>query len=193
MIHGFFGSEKPWCKYDKIKFLCPVPGYDRHFTICQYFGIEMINITMNPDGPDMDEVEALVSSDESIKGIWCVPQYSNPEGIIYSDNVVKCFAKLKPAAKDFRIMWDNAYAVHHLSDKHNTLLNILDECKKAGNSDIVFEYTSTSKISFPGGGVASMAASAANLNQIKKLIFAQTIGPDKINQLRHTSILKNIG
>lgn len=192
MTHGVLGSSKPWGRYDKIKFLCPVPGYDRHFTICEHFGIEMINIEMKDDGPDMDKVESLVSSDETIKGIWCIPLYSNPQGISYSDEVVRRFARLKPKAKDFRIMWDNAYAVHHLTDTPNIILNILEECKKAGNADMVFEFTSTSKISFPGGGISALAASKENLEQIKKQIFVQTIGPDKLNQLRHVKFFKNL-
>jgi len=185
MTNGVLNSEKPWGKYDKIKFLCPVPGYDRHFSICQHFGIEMINIKMNQDGPDMDMVEKLVSEDDTIKGIWCVPMYSNPEGKTYSNEVVRRFANLKPKALDFKIFWDNAYAFHHLSDEKDSVLNIIDECEKAGNPDIVFEFASTSKISFPGGGIAAIVASDNNINEIKKQLFVQTIGPDKLNQLRH--------
>ena len=189
---GVMGST-PWCKLDKVKWLCPVPGYDRHFAITEYFGIEMINIPMNDDGPDMDLVERLVSEDETIKGIWCVPKYSNPSGITYSKEVVNRFAHLKPKAKDFRIYWDNAYSVHHLYfDNPDYLDEILNECKKAGNPDIVYKFTSTSKISFPGSGIAALAASEANLNDIKNQLRIQTIGYDKVNQLRQVRFFKDL-
>ncbi len=192
MTHGVMGST-PWCKLDKIKFLCPVPGYDRHFAITEFFGIEMINVPMNDEGPDMDIVEKLVSEDESIKGIWCVPKYSNPNGITYSEAVVKRFARLKPAAEDFRIFWDNAYSVHHLyEDNQDYLIEILDECKKAGNPDIVYKFTSTSKISFPGSGIAAIATSEANLKWIRKQLGIQTIGYDKVNELRHVRFFGNL-
>lgn len=192
MTHGVNGST-PWCKLDKVKFLCPVPGYDRHFKITEFFGIEMINIPLLDDGPDMDLVEQYVNTDPAVKGIWCVPKYANPTGISYSDNVIKRFAALKPAAEDFRIFWDNAYCIHHLyMDKKVHILNIIDECEKAGNPDMVYMFGSTSKITFPGSGVSAIATSPKNVEFIKKQLTVQTIGHDKINQLRHTRFFKNI-
>lgn len=192
MTHGVCGST-PWYKLDRIKFLCPVPGYDRHFAITEYFGIEMINIPMTLEGPDMDMVEELVNNDPTVKGIWCVPKYSNPQGISYSDETVRRFATLKPAAEDFRIYWDNAYAVHHLYDEvQDHILNIITECEKAGNPDMVFMFASTSKISFSGSGIAAVAASQRNLDWMRESITLQTIGYDKINQLRHVKYFKDI-
>ena len=190
--HGVNGST-PWYKLDKVKFLCPVPGYDRHFRITEEFGIEMINIPLHDDGPDMDLVEQYVNNDPAVKGIWCVPKYSNPTGISYSDEVVLRFANLKPAAEDFRIYWDNAYGIHHLyEDKQDKILNILEECKKAGNPNMVYIFCSTSKISFPGSGVSAVASSIENIKYIMSHMTVQTIGHDKINQLRHARFFKAI-
>ena len=192
MMFGVVGSEQPWGKLPKIKFLCPSPGYDRHFAICELMGIEMITIAMNDDGPDMDTVEKLVAEDDSIKGIWCVPKYSNPGGVVYSDEVVDRLASMSTKAPDFRIFWDNAYTVHHLTDQPAHLKNILDACKAAGNPERVFIFGSTAKITFAGAGVAAMAASKKNIDAIRKQLGIQTIGPDKMNQLRHVWFFKDM-
>ncbi len=192
MTHGVMGST-PWSKLERVKFLCPVPGYDRHFGITEYFGIEMIPVPLLEDGPDMDQVEILAKNDDSIKGIWCVPKYSNPTGSSYSDPVVRRLARLKPAAPDFRIYWDNAYGIHHLYDHdQDHLIEILAECKRAGNPDLVYKFSSTSKISFPGSGIAAIAASRNNLEDIQKQLKYQTIGHDKVNQLRHVRFFGDI-
>ena len=188
--HGLLHSEKPWCKLDKVKFLCPAPGYDRHFKITESFGFELITVEMTPDGPDMDQVEELVK-DPEVKGIWCVPKYSNPDGIIYSEETIRRFAHLKPAAPDFVLMWDNAYCVHEFDGDYVPFPDIISLCHEAGNPDMVFEYASTSKITFPGAGISVMAASEANQKYMQKLLGIQMISYDKVNQLRHVKYLKN--
>lgn len=192
MSFGVLGSEIPWGKLPKVKFLCPSPGYDRHFAICELFGIEMIPVDMNSDGPDIETIEKLAGTDEAIKGIICVPKYSNPDGITYSDHIVDRLAKMSTKAKDFRIIWDNAYVVHDLFEEGDKLKNILTACKEAGNEDRVLMYVSTSKITFPGAGVSAMGASKANIRKIKEQLSVQMIGPDKMNQLRHVRFLKDM-
>ena len=188
--HGLLHSEKPWCRLDKVKFLCPALGYDRHFKITESFGFELITVEMTPDGPDMDQVEELVK-DPEVKGIWCVPKYSNPDGIIYSEETIRRFAHLKPAAPDFVLMWDNAYCVHEFDGDYVPFPDIISLCREAGNPDMVFEYASTSKITFPGAGISVMAASEANQKYMQKLLGVQMISYDKVNQLRHVKYLKN--
>lgn len=194
MVFGTGNGAEPWsvqARDKKLKWLCPVPGYDRHFLITEKFGFEMINIPTDENGPDMDMIERLVAEDDSIKGVWCVPMYANPTGVTYSDETVRRFAQMKTAAKDFRIFWDNAYCIHHLNDTPDKLLNLLDEAKKAGNEDRVLMYGSTSKVTYPGAGVAVFGASESNIAYIRSLMTVQSIGPDKINQLRHVKFFKD--
>ena len=188
--HGLLHSERPWCKEEKVKWLCPVPGYDRHFKITESFGFEMVNIPMTGEGPDMDAVEEAVK-DPTVKGIWCVPKYSNPDGIIYSDETVRRMAALKPAAPDFTVMWDNAYCVHEFEGDYVEFPDILAACAEAGNPDLVFEFASTSKITLPGAGVACFACSEANMKYMEKLLTVQVISFDKVNQQRHVLYLKD--
>lgn len=191
LLHGVSEEATPWIKQDNVKFLCPSPGYDRHFTICEALGIEMIPVAMTPEGPDMEEVEKLVAADPQIKGIWCVPKYSNPDGFTYSDDVVDRLAGMQTAADDFRIFWDNAYIVHHLTEEPDELKNIMTAVVDAGNPDRVMEFTSTSKVTFPGSGVAALASSEKNITFYKKHLSVQSIGSDKLNQMRHVAFLKD--
>ncbi len=188
--HGLLHSERPWCKEETVKFLCPSPGYDRHFRITEFFDAELVTVPMTEEGPDMDMVEELVK-DPAVKGIWCVPKYSNPDGIIYSQKTVERFAALKPAAPDFAIMWDNAYCIHEFEGEYVPFPDIISLCEEAGNPDMVYEFASTSKITFAGGGISAMAASEANIQYFSKLFFVNTISFDKVNQLRHVLYLKN--
>ncbi|MBP5230843.1 MAG: aminotransferase class I/II-fold pyridoxal phosphate-dependent enzyme [Clostridia bacterium] len=190
MLHGVKVGCRPWSKYDQISFICPVPGYDRHFSICEYFGIRMISVPLLDDGPDMDAVECIASSDPTVKGIWCVPKYSNPTGITYCDEVVRRFAGLRPAAEDFRVFWDNAYILHDLTDTPDRLLNIFPEAEKYGNEDMFIEFMSTSKITYSGAGISCMASSRRNVDRIMEEMKIQTIGHDKLNQLRHSRIFR---
>ena len=192
LVLGVYGGNKPWGQQGHLRFLCPVPGYDRHFRICEEFGVEMISIPMSPTGPDMELVRQYVESDSSVKGIWCVPKYSSPQGYTYSAETVRAFAALKPAADDFRIFWDNAYMVHGFREKDDELLNIFDACKEFGSEDLVYEFMSTSKVTFSGAGVAVFAASDHNVKHLLRQMSVQTIGYDKINQLRHVRYLKSV-
>ena len=192
LVLGVYGGSKPWGQQGHLRFLCPVPGYDRHFRICEEFGVEMISIPMSPTGPDMDLVRKYAESDPSVKGIWCVPKYSNPQGYTYSPETVEAFAALKPAADDFRIFWDNAYFVHGFREEDDCLENIFDACKKYGSEDMVYEFMSTSKVTFSGAGVAVFAASKGNIEFLTKQMGVQTLGYDKINQLRHVRYFKNV-
>jgi len=192
MVKGMMGGVSPWGQLPKVRFLCPSPGYDRHFFICEFLGIEMIAVDMSDDGPDMNQIEERVANDELVKGIWCVPKHSNPTGAVYSDDVVERLANMKTKASDFRIFWDNAYAVHDLVDTPPLLMDILAACKQAGNPERVFMFGSTSKVSFAGAGLAIMAGSQTNMEWVKNQMAFQTIGPDKLNQLRHVLFFKNM-